>query len=195
MATEHQIRKFDQGMENIGRINVNAKATLEKIPLSKWCLAHDGGKRYGLKTTNMCECFNGVLKGVRFLPIQALVRATFTRVNRYFVDRREIIRTRLFNGLKWSEKITTKLEENDEIGAHQEVTVYNRHAGLYGVVTRQGRRQGSMTNPGHTIDLEKRTCTCNKWQNLHYQCSNVMAVCRSQAIDYDQYVDPLYSSG
>ena len=46
---------------------------LSKEDLEAWTLSHDRGHRYGAMTTNMSECFNGVLKGARGLPISALV--------------------------------------------------------------------------------------------------------------------------
>ena len=46
---------------------------LMKEGLEKWTLSHDGGHRYGAITTNMSECFNGVLKGAYGLPISTLV--------------------------------------------------------------------------------------------------------------------------
>ena len=46
---------------------------LAKEGLEKWTLSHDGGHRYGAMTTNMSECFNGVLKGACGLPISTLV--------------------------------------------------------------------------------------------------------------------------
>ena len=45
--------------------------------LDKWTQPHDGGRRYGAMTTNISECFNGVLKGARGLPIAAMVEFTF----------------------------------------------------------------------------------------------------------------------
>ena len=71
-------------MDTIGWINVDARNWLEQIPLEKWVLSHDGGRRYGIMTTNISEVFNGVLKGARNLPITALVQLTFYRVNNYF---------------------------------------------------------------------------------------------------------------
>ena len=52
-------------------------------------LSHDGGRRYGIMTTNMFEVFNSVLKGARSLLITALVQLTFFHLNSYFVARRE----------------------------------------------------------------------------------------------------------
>ena len=44
--------------------------------LEKWAQAHDTGARYGIMTSNMSEVYNGVLKGVRALPITALIEET-----------------------------------------------------------------------------------------------------------------------
>ena len=38
---------------------------LMKEDLDMWTQLHDGGYRYGAMTTNVSECFNGVLKGAR----------------------------------------------------------------------------------------------------------------------------------
>ncbi|KAK9991229.1 hypothetical protein SO802_026214 [Lithocarpus litseifolius] len=52
------------------------------VPKEKWALAFDEGFRYGTMTTNVCECFNGVLKGARSLPITAMAKAEHYRVMR-----------------------------------------------------------------------------------------------------------------
>uniref|UniRef100_A0A2N9GUX0 SWIM-type domain-containing protein n=1 Tax=Fagus sylvatica TaxID=28930 RepID=A0A2N9GUX0_FAGSY len=36
-----------------------------RSPKEQWTYSHDGGHRYGAMTTNLSECFNGVLKGIR----------------------------------------------------------------------------------------------------------------------------------
>ena len=46
---------------------------LMKEDLEMWTLSHDGGYRCGAMTTNMSDCFNGVLKGAHGLPISTLV--------------------------------------------------------------------------------------------------------------------------
>ena len=51
-----------------------------------WARAFDeGGRRYGQMTSNMAECFNKVLKGVRALPVTAIVQYTFIKMNEYFL--------------------------------------------------------------------------------------------------------------
>ena len=82
-------RKFNKHMTTIGRINSEAQQWLEAIIFQLWALSHDGGRRYGIMTTNMLEVFNSVLKGARSLSFTALVQLTFFRLNSYFVTRRE----------------------------------------------------------------------------------------------------------
>ena len=76
-------------MATIGRINSEAQQWLKAIPLEIWTLSHDGGRRYGIMTTNMSKIFNSVLKGACNLPITAFVQLTFFRLNSYFVTRKE----------------------------------------------------------------------------------------------------------
>jgi hypothetical protein len=53
----------------------------------KWARAYDeGGTRYGQMTSNMAKCFNNVLKGVRALPVTAIVQYTLDKLNAYFLE-------------------------------------------------------------------------------------------------------------
>ena len=45
-----------------------------------WTQSHDGGRRFGVMTTNISEYFNGVLKGARGLPIATLVEFTWNKL-------------------------------------------------------------------------------------------------------------------
>nr|XP_043609554.1 uncharacterized protein LOC122581395 [Erigeron canadensis] len=83
-GSQNQVRKFNSIMEEIGRLNPDARQWLERHSLERWILAHDGGKRYDLLTTNLSEIFNSVLKGARFLPITACVQLTFYRLVHFF---------------------------------------------------------------------------------------------------------------
>ncbi|XP_020249694.1 uncharacterized protein LOC109827143 [Asparagus officinalis] len=69
----------------------------------RWALCKDGGVRYCMMTTNCSESFNGVLKGARAMPIQALVARTFYRLNAYFNKRR-------IDSANWTSKYTPKNE-------------------------------------------------------------------------------------
>ena len=68
-----EVGKFNKYMDTIGRINLEAQRWLENIHFEKWTLSHDGGRRYGIITTNMYGVFNSFLKGARSLPVTTLV--------------------------------------------------------------------------------------------------------------------------
>ena len=56
--------------------------------MQQWALAHDGGRGYGMMTTNLFEVFNSVLKEARNLPIIACVLLTFYLLVNFFSTRR-----------------------------------------------------------------------------------------------------------
>ncbi|XP_020992737.1 uncharacterized protein LOC107481963 [Arachis duranensis] len=56
-----------------------------RIEYSLWTQYCDEGRRFGHMTTNISECVNSILKGVRNLPICSLVKATYGRLAELFV--------------------------------------------------------------------------------------------------------------
>nr|XP_025628428.1 uncharacterized protein LOC112721592 [Arachis hypogaea] len=85
---------------------------LSRIPREQYALAFDGGYRWGHMTTNLVECINSVLKGARNLPITALVKATFYRLNELFTRKRAEAEARINAGHVFSEIVTSKLHAN-----------------------------------------------------------------------------------
>ena len=44
------------------------------------------GRRYDHMTTNLSKCVNKVLKDYRNIPITTLVKSTYSRCRKYFID-------------------------------------------------------------------------------------------------------------
>ncbi|KAL8157715.1 hypothetical protein AgCh_002427 [Apium graveolens] len=65
-----------------------AQQWFDDKPLSRWSLAFDEGKRFGIMTTNMEESWNNANKVARKLPITALVKTIFHKLVAYFDQRR-----------------------------------------------------------------------------------------------------------
>lgn len=192
-ATARQKKKFDYYINKIGDLNVEARRYLMEIPYSKWSIHHDGGFRFGVKTTNMSEVFNGVLKGARCLPITALVQMTFFRVNSYFATRRSWSKRRLEEGHELSEKAKKTIEANMEKAAHHEVVAFDYDAiGLYQVRTGRGRRKAGKGGNSHTVNLLSKTCTCEKLRIYKLPCSHVLAVCRHRSLSHADFVDSFF---
>ena len=60
--------------------NPEAGRWIDNVPVEKWTRSSDNGQRWGHMTTNLIESMNGVFKGIRNLPITALVKSTYFRM-------------------------------------------------------------------------------------------------------------------
>ena len=56
-------------------------------------------------TSNMAECFNKVLKGVRALPVTAIVQYTFEKLNVYFQKYTEKTEKEIAQMLEYPKKV------------------------------------------------------------------------------------------
>ena len=118
-------RKMNRHMATIKRINSEAQQWLEAIPLQIWALSHVGGQRYGIMTTNMSEVFNSVLKGARSLPLTALVQLTFSRLNSYFVARREQGANRLASDEQFTLYVDAQIQGRVVKAGSMEIVLYD----------------------------------------------------------------------
>ena len=118
-------RKMNRHMATIGRINSEVQQWLEAIPFQLWALSHDGGRRYGIMTTNMLEVFNSVLKGARSLPLTALVQLTFSRLNSYFVARREQGADRLASDEQFTPYVDAQIQGRVVKAGSMEIVLYD----------------------------------------------------------------------
>ncbi|KAH1190426.1 hypothetical protein GmHk_20G057977 [Glycine max] len=79
---------FDQNLEKFHELSPAIATWIDRISKEKWTMAYDReGRRYGHMTTNLSECINKVLKDCRNIPITALVKSTYSRCRKYFVER------------------------------------------------------------------------------------------------------------
>ncbi|XP_015971725.1 uncharacterized protein LOC107495145 [Arachis duranensis] len=60
-----------------------------RIEYSLWTQHCDEGRGFGHMTTNISECVNSILKGVRNVPVCSLVKATYGRLAELFCSQRE----------------------------------------------------------------------------------------------------------
>ncbi|KAH0705428.1 hypothetical protein KY289_010504 [Solanum tuberosum] len=156
-ASAHQVRKFESLMWQIREENVEAHEYLMEIPLDKWTVSHDGGKRWGVLTTNLSESFNGVLKKARGLPVTAMVRLSLEQTIERYTRRSQIAHQLAEQNELWTGRFKIKWEKNYE-------RVYE---------VRSIQVDGAGGNP-HCVSLNEGKCDCGKWVNLYFPCSHVM---------------------
>uniref|UniRef100_A0A2N9GWD0 CCHC-type domain-containing protein n=1 Tax=Fagus sylvatica TaxID=28930 RepID=A0A2N9GWD0_FAGSY len=136
-AGEHnQLRKFNATMDSIRQYNKDAAKILdEETDVDKWTLAKDGGRRYGAMTTNLSECFNGVLKGARNLPITAMVEFIYFKLVHYFNDRRVKTQAQLSSGQAFSTHAMEIFQKWSEKASLHHVIEFNREEGTFQIQT------------------------------------------------------------
>ncbi|XP_020180109.1 uncharacterized protein [Aegilops tauschii subsp. strangulata] len=92
----------------------------------KWSRAYDeGGMRYGDMTSNMVECFNNVLKGVRSLPMTAILKYTFIKLNEYFLKHSESTAKWIGEKMDYPLKVHDWLLHQARKSSKQQVIKYN----------------------------------------------------------------------
>ncbi|RYR01519.1 hypothetical protein Ahy_B06g080397 [Arachis hypogaea] len=130
---------------------------LNRIPREQYALAFDGGYRWGHMTTNLVECINSVLKGARNLPITALVKATFYRLNELFTRKRAEAEARINAGHVFSEVVTSKLHANQLASGNIQVSCFDRQNEVFEV-----REMPSGLE--FAVDLRALRCDCGEFQ-------------------------------
>ena len=133
--------KFNRHMAIIGKFNSEAQQWLEVILLKIWSLSRDGGRRYGILTTNMSEVFNSVLKGARSLPITALIQLTLYRLNSYFVVRKEQGANILASDEQYTPYVDAHIKAHVVKASSMAIVFYNHIQGRFYVKSRSGRTQ------------------------------------------------------
>ncbi|XP_072071621.1 uncharacterized protein [Arachis hypogaea] len=129
---------------------------LNRISREQYALAFDGGYRWGHMTTNLVECINSVLKGARNLPITALVKATFYRLNELFTRKRAEAEARINAGHVFSDIVISKLHANQLASGNIQVSCFDRQNEVFEV-----REMPSELE--FAVDLRGLRCDCGEF--------------------------------
>ncbi|XP_025982663.2 uncharacterized protein [Glycine max] len=185
---------FDRNFDKFCELSPPVKAWIGKISKEKWTMAYDKeGRRYGHMTTNLSECVNKVFKGCRNVPITALVKSTYSRCRKYFVDRGRQAQREIRDGQIYCSHVMKKLRENQEKACSHIVRTYDIQRTIFEVeeafdpMTQRG---------GHkwTVNLNERYCQCGQFTTYHYPCSHIIVACGTVSINFYQYIDVVYTN-
>ncbi|KAL0451661.1 UNVERIFIED_CONTAM: hypothetical protein Slati_1144200 [Sesamum latifolium] len=169
VGSEYQVRKFNRTLDEIRNTKIEAYVYLDQIEKEKWTASHDGGWRCGIMTTNMFECINGVLKGVRRLPVTAIVELTFDRSVYYFQERRAKCSTMLNNNQLWTDYAYKLFKRWSAKSKKHAVTRFNQFEHSATVITKHYHGQGGKT---HFVKIVTRECSYGKWSQIGIPCSH-----------------------
>ncbi|XP_057740334.1 uncharacterized protein LOC130957497 [Arachis stenosperma] len=157
----------------------------DAIKLRHWVLAFDEGHRWGHMTTNLVECINSVLKGTRNLPVLALVRATYYRLNELFTRKSAETHERKRTGFTYfvfaQQQIEASMQQAGNIVVHR----FDRRNEVFKV-------REMTTEKALVVDLTRWTCDCGHFQVERIPCRHVIACCANQRLDWQLYVHDVY---
>ncbi|XP_016193018.1 uncharacterized protein LOC107633944 [Arachis ipaensis] len=99
----------------------------------KWLQHRDESRRYGHMTTNLSECINSVLKGTRNLPVCAIVKSTYYRLNALFVNKGRQAEAHVACGQIFSQFLQKAILANREGITQMLVISYDRATSIFTV--------------------------------------------------------------
>ncbi|XP_049386914.1 uncharacterized protein LOC125851176 [Solanum stenotomum] len=171
-ANHCQEKKFLEKMEMIKEINPKAYVWLMKNDLDKWTLHMDGGRRWGMLTTNSSESFNGLLKSARGLPVTAMVRLTYNQIVNRFVTRSKFVNQLVQQKQQWMPKPFKIFEDNRK--KSQRHTLINYHQQRKNIFEVQTHMHHGSGGNKHIVNASQGKCQCGKWQSYHIPCSHAI---------------------
>jgi hypothetical protein len=164
---------------------------VDDLPKEKWAQAYDAGRRWGHMTSNLVESMNNIYKGIRNMPISAMVKATYYRTAALFALRGHEAGATIGSGAQFAEKCMDLIKEEVSKSTTHEVTHFDRMGYTFSVRETIDHKEG-MAKGEYKVDLQARWCDCGKFQALHMPCSHVIAACSSFSHDYSSYIDPVF---
>ncbi|XP_049397245.1 uncharacterized protein LOC125861370 [Solanum stenotomum] len=152
--------KVFETMEMIKEINPETYVWLMKNDLDKWTLHRDGGRRWGMLTTNSFESFNGRLKSARGLPVTAMVRLTYNQIVNRFVTRSKFVNQLVQQKQQWMPK-PFKIFEDDRKKS-QRNTLINYHQQRKNIFEVQTHMHHGCGGNKHIVNASQGKCQCGK---------------------------------
>jgi hypothetical protein len=149
-------------MKTITKYNGEVVQYLDELTVQRWTLVHDDGCRYGAMTTNLSECFNGVLKGARSLPITIMVQFIFYKLVHYFEDQRTKTQGELDDGEVFSKYSMDKFKRYRDKASRHRVKMYDSRTGSFEITTLVNPFTANRSNYIHNVKLSEKSCTCGK---------------------------------
>ncbi|XP_047961462.1 uncharacterized protein LOC125206219 [Salvia hispanica] len=182
-----QVRKYIRRRRALREESIVAIQELNKAKKENWSLCYDDELRWGVTSTNMSESYNRVLKGVRELPIRALVDLTFWRTVQWWADRKTEIQHTEGRLTPWARD---KLAANDARGQKHYCSVLDRELGHYQILSRPRMEDGQAKgNNKQEVKFFDSNCTCGKWQMWRVPCSHACTVARDRGNAMFELID------
>ncbi|CAI9112712.1 OLC1v1013190C1 [Oldenlandia corymbosa var. corymbosa] len=150
MGTTLSRVKYNRMRREVIEFKPAAWEYLRGIGGSNWARLKAGLRRWGIATTNISESYNNALKGIRFLPIRALIDATFRKTVKFYREEQLSARNCM---TPIPPELWKKYEKMNDKAASFEATPFDGDDAMWRVVTatRLSGRGGSL----HTVNYDE----------------------------------------
>nr|ABA95137.1 Transposable element protein, putative, MuDR [Oryza sativa Japonica Group] len=176
----------------------NFSQWIENEPKEKWSLLFDtDGSRYGIMTTNLAEVYNWVMRGVRVLPLVAIVEFILHGTQAYFRDRyKKIGPSMADNNIVFGNVVTKYMEDKIKKARRHRVVAQGTQVHRYEIMYVDRSRRGIYRKQAVQECVLKAdggcTCSCMKPKLHHLPCSHVLAAAGDCGISPNVYVSNFF---
>ncbi|KAM6543336.1 hypothetical protein CsatB_007783 [Cannabis sativa] len=172
-------KQFEFHMAELDGLDKRIRPYLKKIGYEKWSRIHSQNKRYSTMTSNISESLNAANLAARELPITTLLECLRALVQQWTHTNRTKAQNTFTKLPPTGEDILLK---NYTYSLNLEVKATTDY---FFEVTRM--------KESWEVDLEKRTCTCNRFQIDEMPCGHAVAVMREMNMDPYTYCSDYYT--
>ncbi|XP_024010368.1 uncharacterized protein LOC112085387 [Eutrema salsugineum] len=177
-ATTYRLSDFNVLMAQIQECNRGLYNYLQKADVRMWSRVHFPRERYNFTTSNIAESLNKVLSKVRSYQIVTLLEEIRSLMTRWFAKMRRaayVMETELTYGV---EKFLWERVEGAKQLAVQEID--DHLAQITGVSSL------------HVVNLERKTCTCRRFDIDKIPCVHALAAAEAKKISRISLAHPYY---
>ncbi|KAI9165962.1 hypothetical protein LWI28_023755 [Acer negundo] len=162
--------QYDRHMEELRKLHKGAYDYAIDAGPHKWSRVHCPQRRYRLMTTNVAECINSCLKFARQLPLMTLAEFIRNMLQKWFHDRHTAAQSMRHRLTDAAHGVIQKRVEKCNY-----MTVNAVDWNIFSV-----KHKGKQW----TVNLARKTCTCNKFQMDFLPCSHALAAARERNLDF-----------
>lgn len=194
-----EVKYFEEKLNELkSKVNAEGRDWLRSLmpDVEKWTRAHDkDGRRYEFQTSNMVEALNGLLKGIRGLPVTAIVAFTFYKCAAWFKDRHAEATQLEINHKVWAPTPQLFLDKAKGMTSSEEYHCVDHATGTYEIVEHRGTTHdgGLLESRKHKVVIRDFSCTCRGPDQYHFPCSHYVTACRAHNLDVQTKIPKEFS--
>ena len=171
--------------KNLNKLQVDSPEALqwvEELQPNTWIKAFfNEFSRCDMLLDNHSEVFNSYILEAREMPMLSMLECIFYKILNIIVGKQQECE-------KWQgkicPKIKIKLDKYTEFAKNCDILPAGE--GIFKVSSRE-------FETGYIVDLNARTCDCNRWKLTGIPCHHAIACCRHERIDPEKMVHKCYS--